>query len=96
MTNREAIETLKENVCLICAYGGKNIDECDIRYCDNREAFNIAIKALENQKTGRWIRKNDICTSRVQLYQFECSNCREINTFRGKYCPNCGVKMEGK
>ena len=96
MTKEEAIKTLKENVCLICAYGGKNIDECDIRYCDNREAFNIAIKALENQKTGRWIRKNDICTSRIQLYQYACSNCKEINTFRGNYCPHCGAKMEGE
>lgn len=60
------------------------------------QALTMGIEALENQKTGHWIRKNDICTSRVQIYQYECSNCREINTFQGNYCPNCGAKMEGE
>ena len=97
MTKEEAIKTLKENVCLICAYGGKNIDECDIRYCDNREAFNIAIEALENQKTGHWI---DVTNGRGG---HKCDNCHDYAPsyqsgveYLAKYCPNCGAKMEGE
>lgn len=43
MTREEAIETLKENSCAMCAYGSQNMMSCDIRGCDNRDA----IKALE-------------------------------------------------
>lgn len=45
MTREEALETLKENLCAICAYGSQNMMSCDIKYCDNREA----IKALEQE-----------------------------------------------
>ena len=40
----EAIKTLKENICAQCAYGS-DMENCDIRYCDNREA----IKILEHE-----------------------------------------------
>lgn len=45
MTREEAIETLKENLCSVCAYGSQNMELCDIRGCDNRDA----IKALEQK-----------------------------------------------
>ena len=45
MTREEAIKTLKENYCAICAYGSQNMDSCDIRSCDNKDA----IKALEQE-----------------------------------------------
>lgn len=45
MTREEAINTLKENCCAICAYGSQDMDSCDIRSCDNRDA----IKALEQE-----------------------------------------------
>ena len=100
MTKEEAIKTLKENVCLICAYGGKNIDECDIRYCDNREAFNIAIKALENQKTGHWIKHENPNLGQCMKISYECSNCKVWvgceYFIRKSYCTNCGAKMEGE
>lgn len=85
MTNKEAIEQLKLNNPFM---GGKDKELFS-------QAIDKGIEALENQKTGRWIRKNDICTSRVQFYQYACSNCREINTFSSNYCPYCGAKMEG-
>ena len=43
MTIKEAFETLKENLCGMCAYGSQCMESCDIRSCDNRDA----IKALE-------------------------------------------------
>lgn len=45
MTREEAIETLKENFCAMCAYGSQSMMSCDIRGCDNRDA----IKALEKE-----------------------------------------------
>ena len=45
MTTEEAIKTLKENCCAMCAYGSQDMDSCDIRGCDNRDA----IKALEQE-----------------------------------------------
>lgn len=45
MTRKEAIKTLKENLCGLCAYGSQNMESCDIRSCDNRDA----IKALEQE-----------------------------------------------
>lgn len=45
MTTEEAIKTLKENCCAMCAYGSQYMDSCDIRGCDNRDA----IKALKRE-----------------------------------------------
>lgn len=45
MTREEAIKTLKENLCNICSYHGKNMESCDIAYCDNR----AAIRTLEQE-----------------------------------------------
>ena len=45
MTREEALETLKENFCAMCAYGSQSMMSCDIRGCDNRDA----IKALEQE-----------------------------------------------
>ena len=45
MTKEEAIKTLKENMCEICSYGSQNMESCDMRGCDNRDA----IKALEQE-----------------------------------------------
>ena len=98
MTDKEAIENLKGQIeCHKCETG-IDCEKCRPNWSKENdiEALNKGIKSLENQKIGRWIRKNDICTSRVQLYQFECSNCREINTFRSNYCPYCGAKMKGE
>ena len=43
MASEEVIKTLKENLCSLCTYGSQNMESCDIRSCDNRDA----IKAIE-------------------------------------------------
>lgn len=63
------------------------------------KAFDMAIKALQEQKTGKWIFKND-------LKQFFCDKCAEPSlTYDdiyiygmelSKFCPNCGAKMVGE
>ena len=49
MTKEEAIKTLKENCCAMCAYASRDMDSCDICSCDNK----VAIEALEQEP--RWI-----------------------------------------
>jgi membrane protease subunit (stomatin/prohibitin family) len=85
MTREEAIETLKENSCAMCAYGSQSMMSCDIRGCDNRDA----IKALEQEpKTGQWIDTDN-------YYQrWKCSECGcHTRDAAPHFCPNCGAKM---
>lgn len=64
MTREEAIKALKENYCAMCAYGSQNMDSCDIRSCDNRDA----IKALEQAPTT----KNDLGVDSTRGFTTTC------------------------
>lgn len=73
MTREEAIEELTE-------INFNSIHEKTIL------ATNMAISALEQQKTGRW-------------KQGKCSECGGYapnypSYIESKFCPNCGAKME--
>ena len=52
MTREEAYEILKTGICLICAYGCKNMDDCDISYCDIRDAVKTV---MEEPCEDAWI-----------------------------------------
>ena len=64
------------------------------------EYWDIAIEALENQKTGHWIEKDGYDGDTY----YDCSECGESfcliegtptdNLYN--YCPSCGAKMEGE
>lgn len=76
MTNKEAAYILSDN----CH---------DYTVEELRTAFDLAIKALENERPhGEWIKDND--TGLIG-----CSHCH-IVWLRGEtaYCPNCGAKMK--
>lgn len=75
-------------------------------YKPNEEMFDMAIEALEELKTGKWIDTADEYDKRARRHDYYCSECR---TFAGdfisgyedwwcceppKYCPHCGAKME--
>lgn len=68
--------------------------QADIFYRPKDDSIEMAIKALENQKTGHWIEQG--------LSPYEgirrCSVCYKTYDIRAKlnYCPNCGAKMKGK
>ena len=94
-----AIETLKEYLCAMCAYGSQNMETCDIRGCDNRDAIKVL---YQESKTGHWIHHEEkmfVCSE-----HWECSWCHKttmIYPFPVKgndydamyYCPKCGAKM---
>lgn len=80
MTTREAIQHGKEQLDV---FGGTH-----------REFIEMAIEALEERKTGKWMRTKS---------GFLCSECRSgiknQPLLMGRpmfcYCPFCGVKVEG-
>ena len=84
MTHGEAASYFKG--LIVCA------DWVDASYIDGVkvEAIRTAIEAMKERKAGKWIRDR------------YCSNCDWSNedvyftsNWTGKYCPNCGIKMEG-
>lgn len=64
-------------------------------YKNQIEVLNMAIDALQEHKTGHWIKTPNYTVP--ERYVFRCSNCklgiRAELTIR-HYCPNCGAKME--
>lgn len=63
-----------------------------------------AIKALQEQKTGKWIHREDmdfIDRNKVQHIHLMCENCGLIHDFfdghtgQYKYCPHCGSRNRG-
>ena len=50
MTREEALKILEKNSCSLCAYGSKNMESCDIKYCDNREAIKVLKQDLDESK----------------------------------------------
>ena len=87
MTKTEATEWMKD----IKAYltSGDPVWDIDIM----EQVCNMAIEALEGQKTGKWI--DWLGTGN----EWECSECRcSIESHGGiayNYCPICGAKMNG-
>lgn len=47
------LKELQEVICCGCPYGADNMNECDIRYCDKKEAFCKVRAAYENMKASR-------------------------------------------
>ena len=50
MSEQEAIKTLKNNVCRQCTSGYSCMEECSIGYCDNREAVQTLMMAMDARK----------------------------------------------
>jgi len=59
MTKDQAIKGLKETLCSLCDCVSQNMDNCDIKECDNRDY----IKALEQQPS-------DDCVSRQAVIEY--------------------------
>lgn len=85
------------------------LPEMEIERCDTTDAFEIKAKVAGRNHMRKII--NDAPTLdvmpvihgewfRVDEYIFgepwECSNCETTNSWRSRYCPNCGAKMDGE
>lgn len=89
MTNDEAIGVLEDMRDAICENIPGNHSELD----ELREAVQMAVNALVERKTGKWIRGDAEKLTGSQ----RCSICHKA-CYKGKdsfnYCPNCGAEMD--
>lgn len=94
MTKAEAIKTLRE------LWRETN----DSWY---EEAYNMAIEALKERPTGKWVGGQEYCkhleektgeryapTGLGKLVY--CNQCWQANDRHSAYCPNCGSRMGGE
>ena len=84
MTREEAIKYLIEPVSTSTSDGEEKQKEF--------EAYKMAIKALEQQKTGKWLPLEN-----GNPYWRRCSECdahRRMFDYLEHYCPSCGAKMQ--
>lgn len=87
MTNKEAAEILK-------LYKQRLDESCSNLLDKDKEAFDLAIKTLENDRpTGEWIIDgHHIRCNRCNKYI--CNTDREGDVIPDNFCPNCGAKMK--
>ena len=87
MTREEAIEILNDDAYVLY--------EDDSPY--NRQAYDMAIEALREQKKGKWISQvgGGYCCSKCGRYALHDVDGKFALLFaKSKYCPHCGAKME--
>lgn len=61
-------------------------------YVSAREIINAPCYKVKESKTGHWIRTGtDVY---YDLPSYECDKCGQYSLENGKYCPNCGAKMQ--
>ena len=95
MTREEAIYCMKSYLpddnykhCIKCKYYRED-------GCESSKAHAMAIKALEEQKTGRWIETREQNDAEPAIIR-QCSRCGgflERGRVGTNYCPNCGAQM---
>lgn len=74
------------------------IQKGSMLYLEKRDVpiLDMAIEALEEQKTGEWTREWLPSTNGGCYEVFRCSECEQAFNWRMKYCGNCGARMEGE
>lgn len=65
------------------------IDSLQALDTEAEEAKRMAIEALKERKTGKWVL---VEMGDTDLY--ECSLCRNRKTYTPPFCDVCGAKME--
>ena len=60
------------------------------------QAIQMAITALEGQKTGRWVITEEFYNDCAGYFKQSCSECGFVAPMDKTYyyCPFCGAKME--
>lgn len=86
MTKEEAILVLQNDAYVLY--------EDDSPY--DRQAYDMAIKALKEQKHGEWKTVSVECFGGGTMTEYECSLCKERQIIMSNYCPNCGARMDSE
>ena len=93
MTNKEAIKYLIAPIT--------TSTEPSAEYLKQKEAYDLAIKALEERPKGEWVVVIDYSDEYEKRWHYECSECRNTPYYGGDidtlhFCPNCGAEMQTK
>jgi len=106
---REAIETLKQGSCKDCISRQDALNAitmAEVRWqavkCieelpsvlpqkESVTEFADGCRECGKMKTGHWV---DLDDSFAGFSACECSECKNPEFIKSKYCPNCGIKMD--
>ncbi len=77
-------ECIHKDVCYLKEHYGKDL--CSDEACDKFLATPVV--------HGRWIWDNSPEFGNP-YGSYKCSECKERQSFKENYCPNCGAKMDG-
>ena len=92
--DKELVQQLEEENGVKVTYDyletdiGETIVEC---LEDLSSSMDIAVQPV---KHGRWIWDNSPEFGNP-YGSYKCSECKERQSFKENYCPNCGAKMDG-
>lgn len=92
---RETIRLIQDRFCSECYTKGE-CDGCEYKYCIEAVEDTPTIEA-EPIRHGRWI-VHTLWHGMFGLIHSECSECkfdRNGDLSSWKFCPNCGVRMDG-
>ena len=87
MTKEEAIRIIVEEQCML--------NDIDIgEEAKLYTAYQMAIEALESQKSGKWLKAyGDHEAFGARPFYRYCSECNELTVWEYNYCPHCGARM---
>ena len=103
LISRKDLEKFLDNICKTIAENSKNyksMEEFKIRADMVLNILQLSKSIPSAQtKTGYWIKKITKKEPTCEVWHFECSECGEweyrADFEHGKFCSNCGIKMEG-
>ena len=60
---------------------------------DRLEELDERVAIMSESKTGKW--QKEFFGGDNDVFWYRCPRCRKFRDYPEKYCPNCGMKMEG-
>ena len=60
---------------------------------DRLEELDERVAIMSESKTGKW--QKEFFGGDNDAFWYRCPRCRKFRDYPEKYCPNCGMKMEG-
>lgn len=94
MTEEGAIKEIRDN--MLCDYCIAGCDECDIESCSNKDAFSVAIKALEEVQQYRAIGTPEECRAAVEKQKKGLSVDEAKRIAAKAICSGCGYLADCK